>query len=540
MSFGSALGSFGSGAAPAFYQGANFWQEYQKQKMAEEAAKAYGGAMGGMYPMPPAPGVPPQQFGAQPTPPGTPVQQPQFPNALPQPKPPAPFPQGYPQPKPQMGPQMPAPQPMPGGPPQGQPMPQPQGGPMGQPSPQMGGGGQPQAGGGQGPFSGMNLQQVVRSLKEQGLSDEALGYAVDRFFPMLSANAQYEYRQMTDQRQRQKMEDDNAWRDRRGDQADRGLDIRQTGQAAVQGRFDEREKRLRERETASANRRLPPEMEANRKFFSQRYNETSHTARAAYDALTRLQSYNAPRDAVDAAQEVYTRADALRWQSQQDYERFLDDVDKAAPAAAPAGKPAAAPAKAAPAAATPAGPPPPPGFKESGGPAPVSGGEWSGQGSGQPLNREQMMAVRTADEASAAQPRARLPSTRVDPNRGPLSSQRSLLDVPSEDLVAAGRRNVDVRDQGMAQTVEAPRRALRDRGARDAADSYSTVERLQEENDHANDNEMKDWITKIAKRMGIIPENWEQMSDAVLPGKSKKPKRKANQKPSEAVGPRNF
>lgn len=411
MTFGAALGSFGQSFAPAAMTSYDFFQKIAQAKMQEEAAKAYGGTLGGMYPMPPPPGTPPQAYGSQPTPPGSPVQQP----PMPQPKPFVPG-QTFPQPKPMIQPgPMPGPSPMPGGSPQqGQVMPPnmpgpqnpmrdvtPQSAPTGQPpgpsGPMAGPAPQQSGGGGQGPFAGMQLPQVIAAIKQHapGISDEALGMAVDRFMPMLSADAQYQWRQMVDQREQKRIAETASWHDTRGAQFDRGLDLKAQGMQAVQDRFDARETRIRDRESKTANMRLPPDQEANRKYLAQSYNEAAHTARDAYDNLTRLQSYNAPQAAIDQAKEDYTRADAVRWRVDQDYTRFLDGLK---PTAASGKPPAAAPATPT-APAKPAGTPPPPGFKES--MAPIQGGEWSARGGNDSTSRGPVVGPTRARPASA-------------------------------------------------------------------------------------------------------------------------------------------
>lgn len=429
-------------AGPSAYNAYNQEHALQVQR---QAAGAYGGGLSQLgaspYPMPPPPGTPPQQYSSQPTPPGTPTQQPQYPNAFPQPKP---MPPQSSQPMPSSGPSqsgtvMPPGSPMPQGPmrdvtPQQGPQPMPQ---------QQGEGGQSTDG--QGPFAGMNLPQVIQAIKQHapGISDEALGAAVDRFMPMFSAAAQYQYRQMVNDRMNARLDETHAWHGTQADLGQQRIDAAGDRAQGVEGRFQQREQRLQANEARIAGTRLPPDQAAQQKFFGQRYNEMSHSARDAYDNLTRLQSYNAPQSAIDQAQEAYTRADALRWQASEDYERFLGTVKPGAtPAAAPAAgtKPAASPKAATPKSVGvgPNGQPLfPVGPQSSSGPPPVQGGQWSAGGQGGNDSTSQGPVVGPTRARPASADVWDNPDSPLHPRKGPFPNSQA----PIPDLVSANNND---------------------------------------------------------------------------------------------------
>lgn len=208
----------------------------------------------------------------------------------------------------------------------------------------------PQGGGDQGPYGGINLQQLIQGIKTNapGISDEALGMAIDRFTPMLNQQGQYEARQLRAQMEQMKI----AQGDRRLDQGDRRLDLGAQHLSDVNARFDQRLSFMQEKEARIKSMKLPPEQAYQQKYLSQRLGTAASAARAAHSDLTRLQASGGGDEAtLGAAQEAYTRADALRWAAQQEYERFLDSVTGGKPGDAPAAAPASGtpPAAAAPA-----------------------------------------------------------------------------------------------------------------------------------------------------------------------------------------------
>jgi hypothetical protein len=383
-------------------------------------------------------------------------------------------------------------------------------------------------GGGQGPFQGMTIQNVIGAIKQHapGISDEALGMAVDRFMPMLSADAQFQWRQMVDAREQRRIAGTEAWRDRRGDQFDAGLQIKRDQMDAVNDRFHEREARLREKEAKTNFARLSPEQATQQKFFSQKFNETAHSARSAYDALTRLQSYNGKPEDVAAAQEAYTRADALRWAAQEDYERFLDTVkpSAAAPAALPAptqpvAKPAAKPADA-----------PPPGYIERT-PGPQSSLEnATGMGTGtadfdpqapespqHAARAARMATVRDRDEASPMPASTLPPPRRLSPaeleNYATGGQNRLSQMTPEQRIAAVGDRGpklsrgrpgeLNAIDRTIAE-IEPRRRQSRRTVAAAYDQGYNETDGLNEENAAATEQEKHDILFRLAQTLGIV------------------------------------
>lgn len=500
------------------------------------------GQINSPYPQSPNPGQPPQDYGNSSTPPGSPVQQGSNVVPFPQPKPPAPT--GMP------NMQVPGATPMPQGVmTQGQP---PGGGPQGSPpSPPQGGG----MNGGQ--FQGFDLKHIVDALKQThpGMSPEAFGMAIDKFLPMMNLQSQMQWHQLQSQMMGQRVNQGQERINETHDYHSATNDYRQQRLGDFQQSLDQRTRRLDQldRSFSASSNKLDAGTKANLDYLRNKWTQAQQNYRAAQASLTRLQSgMNPDPQALEQAQTALSDAQGRAGYTADQYEEFLSNVPSAtrAPANGTQPKPGVgAQGPSQPSIGT--GPngqplyPVKPAFAKpvsQNGPAPIEGGDWSGQGSGGyvPVNQRPpaMRAsetddIRSQDVASSANRAARPAPWKPGP--GALARQTPLIDTPSDTLQAAGKRNVDVKDQGAAQTIEAPRRALRDSGARQNAEGYNQTNGLYEENSHRNDDEMKSWVTQLAKRMGIIPDDWENSSDAIAPPKSKR----VPPRPMNSAGPRN-
>lgn len=306
-------------------------------------------------------------------------------------------PGGIPQMKPMGGP--PTASPMPGGPPpqmppggmpqgggqpqMGQPpappmQPPMQGGPDSMSRPMTGGGNQPNQGGGN-PLQNLTLQQIVQGIKQSnpGISDAALGIAMDKFLPLMNAQAQLQYRMGMLGQGQQRIDQGQQRINETGRHNQVGEDDRARRLAQFDTQNALRAERIKQLEPAALGH-LPPQIKAQADALRVRYQQEASNYREAMRTASFHQG-----DPEYEQQVMETKV--LMFDSQRDYLDFLEKSAAQPQATSPAGAPgqgptpSTAPAKPATTApAKPSGPPPPPGFTEQGG----KGGPLLGETSG--------------------------------------------------------------------------------------------------------------------------------------------------------------